>query len=67
MFEVAARHLSFVRAAEELHLTHGAVSRQIKLLEESLGVALFERRNRAVFLTREGAAFQLVCTDVLQR
>lgn len=67
MFEAAARHLSFVRAAEELHLTHGAVSRQIKLLEESLGVALFERRNRAVFLTREGSAFQLVCSDVLQR
>ncbi|MDC8756176.1 LysR substrate-binding domain-containing protein [Janthinobacterium fluminis] len=67
MFEVAARHLSFVRAAEELHLTHGAVSRQIRLLEDTLGVALFERRNRAVFLTREGAAFQLTCADVMAR
>ncbi|MEC5160417.1 MULTISPECIES: LysR substrate-binding domain-containing protein [unclassified Janthinobacterium] len=67
MFAVAARHLSFVRAADELHLTHGAVSRQIKLLEETLGVALFERRNRAVFLTREGAAFKLTCDDVMAR
>lgn len=51
---VAARHGSFVRAAEELHVTHGAVSRQIRLLEEALGLSLFERRNRAVFLTAEG-------------
>jgi LysR family glycine cleavage system transcriptional activator len=67
VFEVAARHLSFVRAAEELHVTHGAVSRQIMQLEEALGVALFERRNRAVFLTREGAAFKLTCSEVMQQ
>lgn len=67
MFEVAARHLSFARAADELHLTHGAVSRQIRQLEEMLGVALFERRNRAVFLTREGAAFQLTCARVMEK
>ncbi len=54
-FESAARLGSFVSAAEELHLTHGAVSRQIRLLEDALGLALFERRNRAVFLTKEGA------------
>jgi len=53
-FEAAARHESFVRAAEELHLTHGAVSRQIRQLEDTLGVALFERRNRGVFLTEPG-------------
>ncbi|WP_211465570.1 LysR substrate-binding domain-containing protein [Collimonas silvisoli] len=53
-FEAAARLGSFVQAADELHLTHGAVSRQIRLLEESLGIALFERRNRAVFLTPQG-------------
>lgn len=53
-FEAAARHESFVRAAEELHLTHGAVSRQIRQLEDTLGVALFERRNRGVFLTDAG-------------
>lgn len=53
-FEAAARLGSVVKAAEELHLTHGAVSRQIRLLEESLGVDLFERRNRGVFLTPQG-------------
>jgi DNA-binding transcriptional LysR family regulator len=53
-FDLAARLESFVRAAEQLHVTHGAVSRQVRLLEEDLGVALFERRNRAVHLTRAG-------------
>jgi LysR family glycine cleavage system transcriptional activator len=53
-FDAAARLGSFVKAAEEMHLTHGAVSRQIRLLEEALGIALFERRNRAVFLTPQG-------------
>ena len=42
-FEAAARHHSFVRAAEELHVTPAAVSQQIKLLEEYLGVTLFKR------------------------
>lgn len=55
-FDSAARHESFVAAAEQLHVTHGAVSRQVRLLEEGLGVALFERRNRAVFLTAAGRA-----------
>ena len=54
-FEAAARLGSFVQAADELHVTHGAVSRQIRLLETSLGTALFERRNRGVFLTAPGA------------
>jgi LysR family glycine cleavage system transcriptional activator len=53
-FEVAARLGSFVKAADELRITHGAVSRQIRLLEESLGMDLFERRNRGVFLTPQG-------------
>lgn len=42
-FEAAARHLSFVRAAEELHVTPAAISQQVKLLEDHLGVALFQR------------------------
>ena len=42
-FEAAARHLSFVRAAEELHVTPAAISQQVKLLEDHLGVALFHR------------------------
>ncbi|GAA0346530.1 LysR substrate-binding domain-containing protein [Morganella psychrotolerans] len=53
-FDAAARTGSFMKAAQELHVTHGAVSRQIRLLEEDLGVFLFERRNRAVFLTPAG-------------
>lgn len=56
-FVAAARHQSFSRAAQELHVTHGAVSRQIKGLEEDLGVLLFERRVRQVVLTVEGQAF----------
>lgn len=66
VFEAAARHGSFVRAADELCVTHGAISRQIRLLEEQLGVTLFERRNRAVFLSREGEALQLACVSALQ-
>jgi len=56
-FAAAARHLSFTRAALELHVTHSAVSRQIKSLEAFLGVALFERRIRQVVLTAEGQQF----------
>lgn len=67
VFEAAARHLSLVRAAEELHVTHGAVSRQIRQLEENLGIALFERRNRAIFLTRAGTQLQATCTDIMRQ
>ncbi|MGE8687071.1 MAG: LysR substrate-binding domain-containing protein [Achromobacter sp.] len=54
VFDAAARHQAFGKAADELHVTHGAVSRQVRLLEESLGLSLFERRNRGVFLTDPG-------------
>ncbi len=54
VFDAAARHQAFGKAAEELNVTHGAVSRQIRLLEDSLGMRLFERRNRGVFLTDRG-------------
>ena len=56
-FESAARHLSFTRAAEELFLTQSAVSRQIQALEEFLGVALFERRHKALALTQPGRTY----------
>ena len=56
-FVVAARHQSFTRAAVELHVTHGAVSRQVRSLEDYLGLALFERRIRQVVLTESGQAF----------
>ena len=55
-FEAAARLLSFTRAAQELHVTQSAVSRQIKTLEEQVGVKLFRRLNRALLLTEEGQA-----------
>lgn len=50
-FEAAARHMSFTKAAEELHVTAAAVSHQIRALEEDLGVRLFHRYNRAIELT----------------
>ena len=53
-FEVAARQLSFTRAATELHLTQSAVSYQIKALEDALGVKLFHRQTRKLALTAEG-------------
>jgi LysR family glycine cleavage system transcriptional activator len=56
-FEAAARRLSMTLAAEELHLTHGAVSRQIKALEDHLGVPLFRRLTRKIELTDAGAAY----------
>jgi LysR family transcriptional regulator, glycine cleavage system transcriptional activator len=54
-FEAAARRGSFVEAASDLHVTHWAVGKQIRLLEDWLGVPLFERRARGVALTDEGA------------
>jgi len=53
-FEAAARHLSFTRAADELHVTQAAVSYQIKSLEDALGVRLFQRLTRRLRLTDEG-------------
>lgn len=66
VFEAAARHQSFVKAGEELFVTHGAVSRQVKQLESALGVALFERRNRAVFLTPQGHTLLIACQEMLR-
>jgi LysR family transcriptional regulator, glycine cleavage system transcriptional activator len=53
-FEAAARHLSLTKAAQELHVTAGALSHQIRGLEEVLGVKLFERRVRSIALTPAG-------------
>jgi LysR family transcriptional regulator, glycine cleavage system transcriptional activator len=64
-FEAAARHLSFTKAGEELYLTQSAVSRQIKELEEQLGVPLFERRHRALALTEAGQQFHAVAAQVI--
>jgi LysR family glycine cleavage system transcriptional activator len=56
-FEVAGRHLSFTDAARELNVTPGAISQQIRLLEEHLELKLFKRMNRAIVLTDAGQLF----------
>ena len=53
-FEAAARLGSLSRAAAELHVTHGAISRHVRSLEEALGAPLFEREGRGLALTRQG-------------
>lgn len=64
-FEIAARHLSFTMASQDLCLTQGAVSRQIKTLEDQIGVTLFLRKHRAIELTPEGAELYKVVTRSL--
>lgn len=68
-FEAAARHRSFIRAAEELHVTPAAVSQQIKLLEDHLGVALFKRGKTLVLNESAHDALHLVSDafDQLER
>lgn len=66
-FEAAARHLSLTKAAEELNVTPGAVSRQVRALEAELGSALFLRRHRAVELTREGETMAAALRDGFER
>jgi len=64
-FEATGRRLSMTLAAEELHLTHGAVSRQIKALEDNLGVRLFRRKTRRIELTEAGRSFFGAVTRLL--
>ncbi|RZT38516.1 transcriptional regulator GcvA [Cupriavidus agavae] len=64
-FEAAARHESFSRAAAELFVTHGAVSHQIRALEEELGQPLFERRGKRVVLTGSGRLYAERVRDAL--
>jgi LysR family glycine cleavage system transcriptional activator len=66
-FEAAARHLSMTRAADELRVTHAAVSHQVRQLEERLGVPLFQRTRRGVKLTAAGIALLPVLEDSLDR
>ncbi|WP_312360404.1 transcriptional regulator GcvA [Ensifer sp.] len=56
-FEATARHLSVTNAARELNVTPGAVSLQVRELEQTLGVTLFERRPRQLVLTEDGASY----------
>lgn len=66
-FEAAARLQSISRAGEELHVTHGAVSRQIRALEEQLGVALFDKAGRGVKLTDAGVRLRDVASETFAR
>ena len=65
-FDAAARHQSYTRAAQELALTQGAVSRQIGALEAFVGVALFQRTRHGVALTERGAEYALQVAGRLQ-
>lgn len=66
-FEAAARHVSFTNAADELHVTHGAVSRQVALLEEWFGVKLFRRAPSQLSLTDAGQVYFREVTAILDR
>lgn len=64
-FCAAAKHQSFTKAAQELNLTHGAVSRAVKQLEDHFGQPLFQRRNRRIYLTDKGKFFADKATELL--
>src|ERR1700761_153003 len=66
-FESSARHLSFTRAALELSVTQAAVSQQVRMLEERLGVPLFRRLPRGLGMTDEGRALLPVLSDAFGR
>ena len=66
-FEAAARHLNFSKAAEELNITPGAISRAIKNLEDQLNVLLFERETRSVRLTSVGEPYARAVRDALDQ
>jgi len=64
-FEAAARHVSFKRASEELHVTQGAVSHQVKSLEEALGVKFFNRQPQGLVITSTGREYLNVVRNAL--
>jgi LysR family glycine cleavage system transcriptional activator len=66
-FEAAARHESFTRAADELHVTQGAVSHQVKALETELGVKLFNRERQRLLITESGREYLAVMRDAFDR
>jgi LysR family glycine cleavage system transcriptional activator len=66
-FEAAARHESFTRAAEELFVTQGAVSHQVKALETELGIKLFNRERQRLVITEAGREYLTVVRDALDR
>jgi len=66
-FEAAARHESFTRAAEELCVTQGAVSHQVKALEAELGIKLFNRERQRLIITEAGRDYLTVLRDAFDR
>src|SRR5438045_9473089 len=66
-FEAAARHESFTRAAEELCVTQGAVSHQVKALEAELAIKLFTRERQRLLITEAGRDYLNVVRDALDR
>lgn len=66
-FEAAARYLSLTKAAEELNVTPGAISKQVRMLEEELGNPLFVRRHRALEMTREGETMAAALHEGFER
>ncbi|MER9504709.1 transcriptional regulator GcvA [Mesorhizobium sp. M0579] len=66
-FEAAARHESFTRAADELSVTQGAVSHQVKALEVELGIRLFDRERQKLSITRAGLSYLEVVRDAFDR
>jgi LysR family transcriptional regulator, glycine cleavage system transcriptional activator len=66
-FEAAARHESFTKAANELCVTQGAVSHQVKALEAELGIRLFDRERQKLSITRAGRAYLEVVRDAFDR
>src|SRR3954452_12984892 len=66
-FEAAARHESFTRAAEELCVTQGAVSQQVKALETTLGIKLFFRERQRLVITEAGREYLAVVREALDR
>lgn len=66
-FEATARLNSVSQAAEQLHVTHGAVSRQLKVLEEHLGVSLFVKEGRGLKLTDAGVRLRDASSDAFER
>ena len=67
VFEAVARHLSFSRAAEELHLTQPAVSTQVRKLQEHVGLPLFEQLGKKVYLTPAGMQMLASSREIIQK
>jgi LysR family glycine cleavage system transcriptional activator len=66
-FEAAARHESFTKAAQELHVTPGAVGHQVKALEEELGIRLFRRERQRLVLTEAGRSYLAVVRNAFDQ